>query len=152
LPDKREIDGQEVCEDVSERVELSEAAFAGKNIGLVKFNRLSAASQQEIKDWCVEMMNEKHQKEIQRLQKENFDENEKHQKEIQRLQKENFDKQFIRASELVGMPQRVLTYKMKKNGGTVSATARTPLGVVVWVDFYQLHRGLLKIDNSILGI
>ena len=145
MPDKREIDGQEVCEDVSERVELSEAAFAGKNIGLVKFNRLSAASQQEIKDWCVEMMNEKHQKEIQRLQKENFDENEKHQKEIQRLQKENFDKQFIRASELVGMPQRVLTYKMKKNGGTVSATARTPLGVVVWVDFYQLQRRFAEV-------
>jgi hypothetical protein len=133
-PGKHEIDGQEACdsEDISERVELSEAAFACKNLGFVE--SFSAASQKELKAWLVEM-NENHLKELQRR-------NEKLKKELQRLQKERFDEYYIRASELVGMPQRSLTIKMKKNKGKVrvSAFARTPLGVVEWVGFNQQQR------------
>ena len=57
------------------------------------------------------------------------------------LEQQHFNECYVRASDLVGMPQPVVRYQTKPNGGTVAATARTPKAVQVWADFNSLQRG-----------
>ena len=119
-PGKHGIDRREACEEISECAVLSEPAIEETGF----FNRLSPASQQELVAW--------HQK----SRNQHFDD----QKKLQSLRDQHFDENNIRASELVEMQQPVLTFAMKKNGGTVSATARTPRAVEEWPDFNQQQR------------
>jgi hypothetical protein len=104
--------------------------------------RLSEVSKQKLKT-CLHEIDQEHKiREIhQRYHERVLSELKKaHESEIFLLKQEYFDKKFVRASDLVGTPQPIVTNKMEKNEGTVSVTARIPTGVEEWADFNQQQR------------
>ena len=169
MSEKHMVDKGEACEDKLERAESESAEAAFQVAGSSFFKRLSAGSKQDFLVFLRDT-HEKNQKQIQsqqqdyerklQCQQEKYEqklqirdaeyreklqcEHEDHKRMLQiqheENEKKNFDKDNVRASQLVGEPMPALTYTMKRNGGTVSATARTPKTVEEWVDFNQQQR------------
>jgi hypothetical protein len=50
---------------------------------------------------------------------------------------DSFNRQFVPAVELVNSPQPTVMYTMKRNGGTISATAMKPVRVELWPNFIE---------------
>ena len=147
-PSECENDRHEECETKLESADHS-LEGNGRNTEESKFcflNRLSDASRQVlIARWGqlqeqIRSSGERSDKEKERadlLEKQKEEDKER----ADLLEQQHFNECYVRASDLVGMPQPVVRYQTKPNGGTVAATARTPKAVQVWADFNSLQRG-----------